>query len=85
MSPQQRLDETAMASGRAVGGADRGAAVRVPDWRRHPALAGGRIRTIKAGAIGHRVPVTVFPGPAFVLDKNVINLAGGYRALEARA
>ena len=28
----------------------------------------------KAGAVGHRVPVTVFPGPVFVLDADVRGL-----------
>jgi len=28
----------------------------------------------KFGAVGHRVPVTVFPGPVFILDRDVANL-----------
>jgi len=32
------------------------------------------IQPAKAGAVGHRVPVTVFPGPVFVLDADVRGL-----------
>lgn len=32
------------------------------------------IKPAKAGIVGHRVPVTVFPGPAFVLDADVRGL-----------
>jgi len=37
-------------------------------------MAGGRIITVKAGALVRRVPVTVFPGPVFVLDADMRGL-----------
>jgi hypothetical protein len=32
------------------------------------------IRPVKAGAVGHRVPVTILPGPVFLLDADVRGL-----------
>ena len=32
------------------------------------------IKPVKAGAVGHRVPVTVFPGPVFLTDAEVREL-----------